>query len=117
MPVSAFYRRRHYVRAGVRAACKACTRDAARRARAENSPQGDPKKQQVRARTRAAIQRRELTAQPCEICGNAEAFPHHRSYDGAEAYLEVNWLCRKHHGLEHGKRPWTKQAELFPELT
>ncbi len=54
---------------------------------------------------------------PCEVCGDVEACPHHRSYDGDQAHLEVEWLCRKHHGLEHGKRPWTKQGELFPGLT
>ncbi len=116
LPQSAFHRRRHYIRAGVRAACKACTREAGRRARAEKPQPVDTTKHRVRARTRAAIQRGELSPLPCQVCGEVEVVPHHPSYDGDRAHFEIEWLCRKHHGLEHGKRPWTKQAELFSGL-
>ncbi len=116
LPLWEFHRRRHYVRAGVRPACKACTSEAGQRARAEKPPRVDSKKEKVRARTRAAIRRGELTPLPCRVCGALEAFPHHETYDGDDAYLEIVWLCRKHHALEHGTRPWTKQTELFPTL-
>ncbi len=116
LPLWEFHRRRHYVRTGVRPACNACTSEAGRRARAEKPPRVDSNKEKVRARTRAAIRRGELTPLPCRVCGDLETFPHHETYDGDDAHLRIEWLCRKHHGFEHGTRPWTKQIELFPAL-
>ncbi len=88
----------------------ACFRKAALRTHFE------PNKEKIRARTRAAIRRGELTPLPCQVCGDLETFPHHESYDSDDAHLRIEWLCRKHHGFEHGTRPWTKQIELFPSL-
>lgn len=39
-----------------------------------------------------------LTKKPCGICGSKESEAHHPDYSKA---LEVEWLCRKHHRLEH----------------
>jgi hypothetical protein len=39
----------------------------------------------------------ELTRQPCEICGVDENIhAHHDSYE-PDQYLNVRWLCHKHH--------------------
>jgi len=114
LPYSEFHRRRHYVRDGRQSACKDCTREATRRARAENPPRLDLRKHRVRARTRQAIRRGELIPQPCEECGNTEVEAHHPDYDAPDAHLKVRWLCEKHHSLLEGKRAWTKQMELFP---
>jgi hypothetical protein len=38
--------------------------------------------------------------------------PHHTDYEAPEAHLEVQWLCKKHHALLHGKRFWTKQMDF-----
>lgn len=113
-PEGAFHRRRHYVRAGVRAACKDCTREANRRARAAGKHSVDPRKQRVRRLTHAAIARGELVPEPCEVCGELNVQAHHPSYEGDDAHVEVRWLCRKHHALLHGQRAWTNQLELFP---
>jgi len=113
LPVTEFHRRQHYVRAGVRAACKDCTREAARQAAKRERVEADRLKNAVRARTRQAIERGELAPEPCRVCGNPNTQAHHRRYDGPDAYLEVDWLCVQHHALEHGKRAWTKQGELF----
>ena len=57
LPITEFHRRQHYVRSGVRAACKDCTREAAREAPEENRDELDRFKDQVRAKTRQAIER------------------------------------------------------------
>jgi hypothetical protein len=40
-----------------------------------------------------------LEPQPCKVCGD-KAQAHHHDYSKP---LEVEWLCQKHHGLEHRK--------------
>lgn len=109
----AFHRRGHYVRSGVRASCKDCTREANRRARAAGKGKPDPAKQKVRQLTLAAIAAGELIPKPCEVCGAAEVQAHHPSYDGPDAYRTVVYLCVGCHAAEHGKRDWTRQMELF----
>lgn len=47
----------------------------------------------------AAIYRKELIRQPCEVCG-AKADGHHDDYSKP---LQVRWLCRKHHREVHRK--------------
>jgi len=69
-PLSEFHRRRHYVRSGLRAACKDCTREAVQLVQAERPRQIDVKKHRVRARTQHAIRRQYLVPQPCRVCGN-----------------------------------------------
>jgi hypothetical protein len=113
LPISEFHRRRHYVKGGVRAACKTCTREATKNAREQGSRKQDPQKHRVRAKTREAIRRRKLTSLPCQICGAEEVEAHHLRYDGDDAHLDVDWLCKTHHALEHGKHDWTKQMDLF----
>ena len=116
LPISEFHRRRHYVRSGHRAACKECTREATRIARIKNPVVIDLQKHKIRARTREAIRRHELTPLPCQVCGNLEVEAHHPHYSGGDAHMVVQWLCKKHHALEHGNRPWTNQLELFPAM-
>lgn len=116
LPVAEFHRRQHYVKSGVRAACKECTREAAKDAPKKEPAEVDRLKDQVRARTRAAIERGELVPEACRVCGDPDAQVHHRRYDGDDAHLAVDWLCVQHHALEHGTRAWTKQTELFPSL-
>lgn len=112
-PVSDFHKRRHYVRSGHRARCKDCTRDDAKAARERRPQREDPKKARVRAKTRAALRTGELEQRPCKDCGSDASEPHHPRYDGPNAHLDVEWLCRSCHAKEHGKRAWTKQMELF----
>jgi hypothetical protein len=114
LPITEFHRRQHYVRSGVRAACKDCTREAAKEAARTERNDRDRLKDQVRAKTRQAIERGELVPQPCRVCGHPDAQAHHRRYEGDGAHLDVEWLCIRHHALEHGTNPWTKQVELFP---
>ena len=118
LPLSAFHRRRHYVRSGYRAACKDCTRKATRKARVGRSVRrtaAERQKAKVRARTREAVRTGLLAHAPCEVCGAKNVDPHHATYEGMEAHLEVEWLCRKDHALIHGTRAWTKQLELIGE--
>lgn len=41
-----------------------------------------------------AIERGELTRQPCEVCGATRVDAHHDDYSRP---LDVRWLCRGHH--------------------
>jgi hypothetical protein len=117
LPLAAFDRRRHYVKSGVRAACRACTRERARakrqQARTTATATADRSKDAVRARTRAAIARGVLVPAPCAVCGDAIVEAHHPTYEGDHAWAQVEWLCRLHHAARHGRRPWTRQLELL----
>lgn len=110
-----FHRRRHYMRSGRRSACIECTRQQTLEYRTKKPQIADPQKNRVRVRTRAAIKRGELVPLPCSVCGNVNVEPHHLDYRAEDAHLRVLWLCKKHHSQIHGKRDWTKQAELFPD--
>lgn len=57
---------------------------------------GDPVK--VQARNAARV----LDPEPCEGCGAGEAVRHHDDYSKP---LEVRWLCRTCHGIEHRRYP------------
>ena len=39
-----------------------------------------------------------LKPKPCEMCGNEKSESHHKDYSKP---LEVIWLCKKHHMLQH----------------
>lgn len=45
-----------------------------------------------------AIRDGRLHRQPCEKCGSERSDAHHADYSKP---LEVQWLCRKHHGEQH----------------
>lgn len=44
--------------------------------------------------------RAELEMQPCEVCGDPNAYKHHDDYSKP---LEVKWLCPKHHQRLHAE--------------
>lgn len=113
LPLTAFHRRRHYVLTTVRAECRECTATRMTAWRAQRGPLDEEarRRESVRARTRRALTSGKLQRCPCEVCGE-RAEPHHRTYDGPTAHLDVDWLCKEHHELLHGRRMWTKQMEL-----
>lgn len=116
LPIAAFHRRQHHVRSGIRAACRRCTAQRAkeiRDAKGKVATEDERRRNEVRRATRAAIKAGQLVAKPCEVCGTVEVEAHHPRYDGPDAHLDVKWLCRHHHALEHGVRDWTRQLELF----
>ena len=63
----------------------------------------NPTKDQVRRRTRAALQRGDLIRpDACERCKNERHVDaHHRSYDKPDSHLDVEWLCPTCHNAEH----------------
>jgi len=110
LPVDAFHRRRHYVRKGVRAACKECT---AKTAKEAGFKPAEPAKERVRRKTRSLVERGELAPQPCEDCGTPNVQAHHPDYESEGAPKTVEWFCATCHAARHGKRPWTKQMDLL----
>ena len=54
----------------------------------------------ARAQTRDRIRRGIITRQPCERCGAVKAEAHHDDYAKP---LQVRWLCRRCHKIEHAR--------------
>lgn len=55
----------------------------------------------------AAIKTCKLAKRPCEACGTDKKVDghHHKGYE-FKYWLDVQWLCRKHHREAHGKNYW-----------
>lgn len=43
------------------------------------------------------LKRGKLVKQPCKVCGDIKSFAHHYLGYEPEHWLDVEWLCRKHH--------------------
>lgn len=54
----------------------------------------------------AAIKDGTLIRKPCEVCGDEKVDGHHDDYSKP---LDVRWLCRKHHILEHRREHRLKE--------
>ena len=52
---------------------------------------------------RYALLKGRLTRMPCAVCGGVDTYGHHHRGYAVENWLEVKWLCMKHHMEEHGK--------------
>ncbi|MEQ8276522.1 MAG: hypothetical protein RMA76_09295 [Deltaproteobacteria bacterium] len=115
LPLTDFHRRRHHVKAGVRAACKGCTaKDTKDRRKGRTLSAEEKLKKIVRQRTSRAILRGELVPQPCRDCGSHEVQAHHPDYVAPDAHLHVVWLCVDDHHREHGDSDWCRQLDMFP---
>lgn len=55
----------------------------------------NPQAEKARDTTKQAIKNGKLTRLPCRVCGNPKSEAHHEDYSKP---LEVDWLCKKHHG-------------------
>ena len=55
----------------------------------------------ARQAVRLALSSKKMVKGPCEACGTEQDIQaHHTSYD-KENWLNVTWLCKKHHLEEH----------------
>lgn len=56
-------------------------------------------------KARAAVQRAKslgyLFPEPCEVCGSMKVDAHHHKGYAFEFWLDVQWLCKKHHTEAH----------------
>lgn len=59
-------------------------------------------RQNATAAVYRAIKRGDLTRGCCEVCGTDAVQAHHDDYGKP---LQVRWLCRPHHAIEHRKEP------------
>ena len=59
-----------------------------------------PGKYRARGKVNNAIRDNRLKRLPCEVCGDPKSEAHHEDY---RRYLQVKWLCRKHHMLIENK--------------
>lgn len=57
-------------------------------------------KRRAQSALRNAVRVGRIIRMPCEKCGNSKSEAHHEDYGKP---LEVNWLCRRCHGLKHRK--------------
>lgn len=60
----------------------------------------NPNKQKAHGRVAYAIRSGYLTKLPCEKCGEKKVYAHHDDY---KKYLDIRWLCSKHHSEWHKK--------------
>lgn len=58
----------------------------------------DPEKLRARHKLRYAVRKGRLVRQPCERCGATPTHAHHHDYSKP---LDVRWLCRRCHRMEH----------------
>lgn len=61
----------------------------------------DPVKARAWGAVRAALKRGDLISQPCVKCGSDRSEAHHHKGYEPEHWLDVEWLCRPCHTLEH----------------
>lgn len=55
-------------------------------------------KNNVRQKLRYHVSVGHIKKLPCEVCGEEKVQGHHKDYNKP---LEVVWLCKKHHAMEH----------------
>lgn len=65
-----------------------------------NRDLNSPGKRKANSKVANAIRNGVLVKKPCEVCGNPKVEAHHRDY---RKWLDVAWLCFKHHRAEHGQ--------------
>jgi len=61
-----------------------------------------PEKRGARRAVTQALTAGRLFRTPCEVCMEMDVEAHHDSYDEKD-WLNVRWLCRKHHVEHHTK--------------
>jgi len=69
----------------------------------ETKPTEERKRERCYDAYRKALATGKLKRLPCRICGDKQSNGHHVDYDEP---LEVDWLCDKHHALEHSRLGW-----------
>lgn len=62
-----------------------------------------PGKYRARTKLNNALRDGRIIKKPCAICGDVNSEAHHKDY---RKYLDVIWLCRKHHLLEENKQAY-----------
>ncbi len=62
-----------------------------------------PGKNRARYKVGRAIKDGRLIKKSCEVCRKEKTEAHHSDY---RKYLDVTWLCRKHHMIEEDKIPF-----------
>jgi ribosomal protein S27AE len=61
----------------------------------------EAKKRRAHQLVSIALKAGTLIRKPCEQCGDPESIAHH--HKGYDFPLEVEWLCRHHHTIAHGR--------------
>src|SRR5690242_12352984 len=69
-------------------------------------------KNRARIIAKSAIESGKLERLPCQKCGDLKAEAHHEDYSKP---LDVQWLCKKCHGLAHRKTHCAKGHALTAE--
>jgi hypothetical protein len=69
-------------------------------------------REQARKAVSSAVHSGMLEREPCLFCGSADSQAHHHSYRSMD-WLNITWLCQKHHYLAHQAPPVEAQGHLF----
>lgn len=75
------------------------SRTATRNASLRSFRAKNPEKNRAHAAVSRALRSGKLIKGPCEKCGAENVDAHHDDYSKP---LDVRWLCRRHHLIEHG---------------
>lgn len=78
---------------------RASLREASARAHVKNKAEG---KDKARNAVHNAVRDGKLKKQPCEVCGTWLVHAHHHNGYDREHWLDVQWLCVRHHKAVHG---------------
>lgn len=60
-----------------------------------------PEKIAARRIVWAAVKEGKLSKLPCEVCKDCKTEAHHHKGYAKEFWLDVKWLCKKHHDEQH----------------
>mgnify|MGYP001588328844 CR=1 FL=1 len=67
---------------------------------------------QARYAVRRGIEKGEIKRKNCEICMESDTSTHHYLGYEKEHWLDIQWLCRRHHILEHHRLSKNKGRKL-----
>jgi hypothetical protein len=69
---------------------------------------GGHRKYVARYKTKNAVLSGKLKKLPCTFCGSIKSQAHHHNGYTKEHWLDVLWLCEKHHKIVHRKYNYSK---------
>lgn len=92
--------------------CKSCEKKRDRKEYFRDYVKNERKTHPEKLKARQAVQKH-LKKEPCMVCKSEKTDAHHYLGYEKENWLNVQWLCRKHHALAHASM---RAAHTEPNL-